>query len=326
MQHLHDQFTLRHKGADMPVWVEGNATSKGFVVVVHGGPGGDAQIYNTYMKEFSDKMESELAMVYWDQRGSGNSAGHFSQEDYTLLTYTEDLDKLIDVLKMRYGGDSRIFILGHSWGGTLITNYAIDAERQKKIAGFIEVDGAHDFKSVNVIINAFKSIGGAEILKGRRTAEWQEIIDYCKTVDPSNPTDEQISKLNAYGFTAESYLSEFGEIAGNSGTVANGAYMWRSSYSVTLAKMNEFYTNNAMFNELKTVDLTGKMNQIKVPGLFIWGKYDMVVPFSSGFSGFNQYGGIDKTFVSFKNSGHSPMLNQMEDFVGVVVPWVKARL
>ena len=68
-----DYFFLRHKGADMPIWVRGNTQSNIFILHLHGGPGGssiDEGVEKVYLP-----LESDYAMVYWDQRGSGASQG-----------------------------------------------------------------------------------------------------------------------------------------------------------------------------------------------------------------------------------------------------------
>lgn len=323
---LQDFFTLRNKGADMPVWVEGNLNSNALVIVVHGGPGGDGQVYNTYMKEFSDEMEAQFAMVYWDQRGSGNSAGHFSSDAYTIDTYIDDLDQLINVLKKKYGAQRKIFLMGHSWGGTLITAYTLDAGRQAKLTGFIEVDGAHDFKSVDVLINRFNELGNQQIGLGNHVNEWTEIVNYCKEVDANNASDEQIIKLNQYGFTAEQYLTDVDSIVDLTGTTDVLQYAVTGSLHLPLSKWNELVTSNKMFSTLKNADFTSQMGSIKIPSLFIWGRFDMVVPRASGISGYNQCGASDKTYAELLRSGHSPMLNQQKDFTSVVIPWIKNRL
>ena len=321
---LKDHFILRNQGADMPVWVEGNAAAKALLIIVHGGPGGDGQIYNTYMKGFSDKMEKELAMVYWDQRGSGNSAGHFNKDIYNVNLFADDLDKLIQVLKTRYSG-KKIFVLGHSWGGTLITAFARNAERQKTIDGFIEVDGAHNFSGIPELIRAFNQVGNEQIANKNSVIEWTDILDYCRTVDSTKPTDENIAQLNKYGFETEAYLQKSGDLVYNSGEEKPGYYLLRGSYNFSTARANMGITNTVLFDELKRTDFTKDFKDITLPSLFIWGKYDLVVPIELGKQAYAISGAADKTFVEFEKSGHSPMSNEMEDFSNLVISWVKAR-
>ena len=321
---LKDHFILRNQGADMPVWVEGNSASKALLIVVHGGPGGDGQIYNSYMRGFSDKMENELAMVYWDQRGSGNSAGHFNADLYNVELFADDLGKLIQVLKTRYPG-KKIFLMGHSWGGTLITAFARNADKQKSIDGFIEVDGAHNFLGIPEIVRAFDSIGRQQIAKKMRVPEWTSILDYCESVDTVRPADDEIAQLNKFGFEAEIYLKESGDLVYNSGEEKPGDYLLKGSFNFATAQFNMLTTNSALFDELKRTDFTLDFKNITLPSLFIWGRYDLVVPIELGRQAFANSGAADKTFVEFEKSGHSPMSNEMEDFSNLVITWVKAR-
>jgi proline iminopeptidase len=56
-----DVFFLEEKGVSMPIQVFGNTASKTFLLMVHGGPGGDALIYrDEYVKK---NIETEFAMV-----------------------------------------------------------------------------------------------------------------------------------------------------------------------------------------------------------------------------------------------------------------------
>ena len=74
----------------MPVFVEGNLNSNTFIILLHGGPGGDSHTYNTGITYFSDQMEEEFVMVYYDQRGSGTSMGNYKKSDLTMEQYIED--------------------------------------------------------------------------------------------------------------------------------------------------------------------------------------------------------------------------------------------
>lgn len=323
---LRDYFVLRNKGADMPVWVEGKSDRKVFLVLLHGGPGGDAQVYNTMMTVFSSRMESEVAMVYWDQRGSGNSAGHFDVSEQSVATCTDDLDKLITVLYSRYGNDSKIFLMGHSWGGTLGTSYLLDAQRQGRVKGFIEVDGAHNFLGIPEIVRRFNEIGKVQISADNNTGDWQNILNYCDGVDTTAPSDADIIQLNQYGFAAEEYLISADEMDRGGKGDEPGTMLLRSSYNFSTAAMNQLKTSQAMFNELKLVNYTQRMNEIKLPCLFVWGKYDMVVPRELGLQAYNRCGATDKQFLELAKSGHSPMVNETSVFCTEVLKWISDRI
>jgi len=142
-----DLLWLENKGAQMPIWVEGNASSKTFVLILHGGPGGSSLVYNDVLVEMAAAFEDEYAVAYWDQRSSGNAKGNYDKEQLSLEQMEEDLDLVIDLLKHKYGSDISLFLLGHSWGGYLGNYYLRDKLKQLKVNGWIDVDGAHNWKN-----------------------------------------------------------------------------------------------------------------------------------------------------------------------------------
>ena len=323
-QQTHDQFTLRNQGADMPVWVEGNPDSKILLVFLHGGPGGDGQIYNSYLTGCSDALEKEYRVVYWDQRGSGNSAGHFNPSDLTVATFIDDLDKLVNLLHSQYGDDQGIVLLGHSWGGTLGTGYLLDPARQAKIKAWIEVDGAHNFLGMPEIIRAFDQIGSEQIQAQQFADQWTQYIQYCQGIDSLNPSDEAISTVNQFGFEAENWLTQSGDIFQESGSTAPFKHNFIGSFSSTTAKLNSSQTNFALFEELKQTDYTDELGAIQIPSLFLWGQYDLVVPLELGQQAYSRCGALRKEMHVFEHSGHSPMINEMESFVQQVSTWINS--
>ena len=82
-------FYLRNNGSDMPVWAEGNFKQDKFIVMIHGGPGGNAQIYNA-LTDMSNPLENEFVMLYWDQTGSGNAKGKLKDGNFTIESYVDD--------------------------------------------------------------------------------------------------------------------------------------------------------------------------------------------------------------------------------------------
>jgi len=67
----------------------------------------------------------------------------------------------------------------------------------------------------------------------------------------------------------------------------------------------------------KEVDysLLGSMSQITIPSLFIYGKYDVSVPYTAGQSAFSKLTGPDKKFERFDASMHHPHDTESIKFV-----------
>lgn len=331
---INDNFYLRNDGADMPVHVEGNFTSKTFIIVIHGGPGGTAHVYNEGLPEFSDRIEKQFVMVYYDQRGSGTSQGHYNVNELTIDKHVEDLHLLITLLKIKYGNDIKLFLMGHSWGGTLGTAYLLKSNINNDINGWIEVDGAHNYIGNEEIIDNFKLMGNEQIKIGNSTSFWEEVINYCDGIDLNNISAENISKLNDYGYKAEVKLSGDGVIQYNFDStnvikyfIDLGKYYLFSPYDPITASVNSFFTSSGfgMFDEVTATDYTSQLDLITVPTLIIWGKYDMVIPIKLGEEAFDKIGSTDKAIEIFPTSGHSPMVNDPIGFYKVIYDFVRVR-
>ncbi len=85
------------------------------VIVLHGGPG----LSQGYLRPHMDKLSEVCQVIYYDQRGGGNSQGDFSEEKINLAVAVEDLDAV-----RRELGCKTVSIMGHSWGGLLAMLYA----------------------------------------------------------------------------------------------------------------------------------------------------------------------------------------------------------
>lgn len=83
------------------------------VIVVHGGPGWD---YRSLLplKELGD----EYFVVFYDQRGTGLSP-RVDAKELTLESALADLDAIVD----HYSKGRSVRLVGHSWGGMLVSGY-----------------------------------------------------------------------------------------------------------------------------------------------------------------------------------------------------------
>ncbi|HUC81591.1 MAG TPA: alpha/beta hydrolase [Flavisolibacter sp.] len=84
---------------------------------VHGGPGSTSYYYEAMAG--APLIEEKLQMIYYDQRGAGRSDSA-ANRDYSLKRMLLDMDELRQHLKLQ-----RWSVMGHSFGGILLTNYAL---------------------------------------------------------------------------------------------------------------------------------------------------------------------------------------------------------
>ena len=84
---------------------------------VHGGPGSTSYYYEAMAG--APIIEQQMQMIYYDQRGSGRSDSA-ANRDYSLNRMVKDMEEIRDYLKIE-----KWALMGHSFGGILITNYAL---------------------------------------------------------------------------------------------------------------------------------------------------------------------------------------------------------
>jgi proline iminopeptidase len=86
------------------------------IIVLHGGPDFD----HRYLLPALDRLADVYRLIYYDQRGRGQSANAVQPEDVTLASELDDLDRV----RQHVRHDS-VSLLGHSWGAVLALEYAL---------------------------------------------------------------------------------------------------------------------------------------------------------------------------------------------------------
>jgi len=95
--------------------IHGHAKAQAPLIIIHGGPG----LSSGYLEPL-EELETNRAVIFYDQRGSGRSKGEISENSLSIQAQLTDIESIRKFLSAE-----RISILGHSWGGFLAMHYAI---------------------------------------------------------------------------------------------------------------------------------------------------------------------------------------------------------
>jgi len=304
-----DTFYLDNKGASMRVLVEGNTASGTFLVIVHGGPGGGAYIYNT--DYISNHIEDKFAVVYWDQRNAGASQGNNNGKNLTLSKMTNDLKKVIETLKARYGQNSEVFILGHSFGGMIAASFMTQDTLRSMVNGWIMADASHNYPLNNRLTREMLlNLGREQMDANLNTEKWEPIISWC-LAHPSINTMEEAKKLESFASDAENLFPEVKHIGFSDFT----GLIVKEDWAVTSMLFNYLYSKHADINEnLEKTGFSTLLYKINKPTLLLWGKYDFVCPSELGTEIFNRIDTNEKQFVVSSKAGHAIMFQDPEFF------------
>jgi pimeloyl-ACP methyl ester carboxylesterase len=309
-----DHFFLKSGNQQMPITVAGNVDSKKFIIIIHGGPGGNSLVYrDNYVQ---DLVEKEFAVVYWDQRYAGNTQGNGGSTDIT--EFRKDIKKLLLLLGAKYGSDNDFYLFAHSWGGFLAPYFLVDGDNQEMVKGWIQVDGGHNYElNDSLTREMLLHYGNIELAADNNSSDWNEIVDWCN----QNGFEgiENVSQLNQFAHRAERLLDDVAErdrpdfkqirataiLSGWSNQTASAIYRVDSS---------TYNTPN-----------TDQLFKIQLPTLLLWGKYDFVCPPELADDIENNIGSSDVEKVIYSRSGHSPMANEAIKFWSDLVEWIRTH-
>ncbi len=307
-----DFYHLRIAEADIPVWVRGNAASGNFIIFLQGGPGLASQdIPGLDLMSWNESIEPEHAIVYYDARGTGNNQGTFDSTSLTLPQYIADLEAVVSLIEQQYD-DPHIFMLGHSWGGFLGTLYLADTERQSHVEGWINVDGAHifvDSTEARFRLAWFKSIAAEQLAKGEDSVKWAEAQAWAES-NPDLTIRENNRQFYDYiGFPGQGVIPDE-DFSLPAGTIMRLLFAY--SYNAFPGFFSMPPTGKYLSDASDGMDVRNLLPAIQIPSLYIYGKYDDIVPPQQGENAFLKLGTAesDKKLLILENSGHNPMLNE----------------
>lgn len=317
-----DFYYLRYENVDMPVVVRGNINSGVFIIYMHGGPGGSTYPERVY--EMLADTEEKFAMVYYDQRGSGNSQGKASEEQLNIDQFIEDLEVLIAQINDKYGAQ-HIFLMGHSWGGTLGTAFLLKEGNQEKVDGWIEIDGGHNLSreayelSRDYVLDYAQEILASGSASEKEIGEWKEIIAQYDGVETWDDVGFVITHSGNVG-RANGYYHD---------PVNEEGLITARLYLATENNMIAYFLQNLhviLHMDIWHLDYTSRLSEIQVPTLIAWGRHDGILPVELGIQAKEVMNLPDENFIIFENSAHIPQIEESELFNEEVIAFVERSL
>lgn len=273
------------------VWYQISGNGPGIpLLILHGGPGAKSSA-NDPLRQ----LGAERPVIHYDQLGCGKSDRPTDTELWTLERYVEELEQVIQALKL-----DEVHILGHSWGTMLASSYlfkkpkgvrsiifsgpALDAQRW-------EQDQRNHLKKFPQEIQ--NTIEQSEQDETTDSAEYQQAMlafykkHMCR-IDPwTQEMKEDLEAMNQQIYN----------------------FMWGASeFTVT--------------GTLKNFNATERLHEIKIPTLFSCGRFDEATPESTEY-----YAGLipGSEVRVFENSSHMPGMEEPEAYMEMVSEWLNRQ-
>ena len=280
--------------------------NKDILIMLHGGPG----IPNSYAAYYHQSYLNFCNVVYYDQRGAGKTQLKNKSEDESLCldVLLEDLKQTIQYAKDKYDAN-RIFLVGHSWGSVLGTQYILKYPHD--VSGYI---GYGQYISMSrQDRNWYKNLKG-KIFKLGTT----EDIKKFNAVDCDFPNIERekfdkgvilLSELEAkYGYKASDWIE-----------------IYEKSPIMTLedwGMIEEEFSQKLASDVFYDYDICNT-REYQVPVYYILGRYDEWTSSVIVEEYFNTINAPQKGLYWIENAGHMMDTDNPKDFFDAIQNIIK---
>jgi len=298
-------------GVKQWVYIRGEESAKPVLLMVHGGPGA-SQI--GYIRHFQKELERHFVVVNWDQRGSGMSYSQIiPKESMTIQYFVDDLIELTEYLRKRFK-KNKIFLAAHSWG-TIIGLLAVHQRP----------DLFYKYFGIAQISNYLESEQASYHLlleKAKKHNHKKAIKVLTKLGQPPWPNPKKERVLNKYLNLLGGGMSRDGNLLKTmiKHVIKGSEYKFHDYHRFLAGQM---FSKKTLFAELRSIDLKSIIKTVKIPIYFLMGKYDITVPSKVTEELFQSIEAVEKQWIWFENSAHSPMFEEMEKFSDILIE--KAR-
>lgn len=260
------------------------------IVILHGGPGMD----HNHLFASVGKLSSDLQVIFYDQRGTGNSSGEIDSAKINTATFVEDLEairKVFDLGKMN--------LMGMSWGGMLAMQYAMAyPDRLNTLILGCTMGASSDF---------FKPFG--EILQQRRTSEDSLAMAKIREIEGYKNYDREIrnkfSRLSfkTYFHPDKQHLAESIDFNNTPNTFKNGGTV-----------------RSLILQEYRDYDFHDDLQVVSAPTLILHGDADPILP---KFVEQIHRSIPNSEFVLLEDTGHFIFVEAADEFLSRTIRFVE---
>ena len=272
------------------VLIRGRRRANPLLVILHGGPGSSE---TALFRAFNSEIEDAFTVVYWDQRGAGRSYRRsLDPAELTIERFVADLDELIDFLLARFG-QSKVVLLGHSWGSVLGVIYA--QEHPDKVAVYVGVGQVADMADSERRSYAF-TLAEAE-KRGHRGA--------IRALRRIGPPPHDYRKVG----TERRWLMAFGGAFGPKFSLPRA--VWRATRTPESSLLDlvrlvqgSMFSLKALWPALMAIDFRRDVRRFATPVVLILGRHDHQVVAEVAAAWFEELEAPRKALVWLEESGH----------------------
>lgn len=295
-------------GINQWILIRGKNIDNPLLLFLHGGPGA-AQI--AFAPKFQSELEENFIVVNWDQRGSGKSySSKIPKESMNVDQFVRDTHELVNYLLRRFNKD-KIYLAAHSWGSVF---GLIAVKRYPELfQAYIGIGQAVDMQETSKILCEYNSTVAKKTNNKKAIKELGGVGDYYIHNKTTRDAWVQIKWLERFGGIFEKRDVKK--------TIVR-ELLFSPDYTLldkARYKLGNYFSFEAVFNELMRINLFKQVPEIKVPAYFCVGCYDYNTPFKLSEQFFKRLKAPWKKIFWFGKSGHAPHFEEPEKFADIFV-------
>ena len=310
---LSEKIRVQINGMAQGMIIKSRSTKNPVLLFVHGGPG-MPEYWLT--QDHPTGLEDHFTVVWWDQRGAGLSYDpDIPPSIMSAAQMVADTLAVTRYLIQRFD-QKKIYIMGHSWGSYIGIQAAAEAPE---------------------LYRAYIGVGQiTDQLESEQAAYAYALAYYADHADAAMlkkmkaaPPGASVPLPAGYFALRDQYMHGAGVGTMHAMTsVISGIFLpsWRFRQYTLMEKVNlwrgKMYSNQSRFGLWDTMlanDLRQKITALEIPVYFLHGKFDYTSAYPLAKVYLEQLKAPVKGFYTFDDSAHSPMFEEPERTIAIML-------
>lgn len=314
---ISEKIFVEINGVKQGMFIKSKDVSNPVLLFVHGGPG-MPEYWLT--QRYPTDLEDYFTVIWWEQRGSGLSYNpNIPPETMTAEQFVIDTIEVTNYLRKRFGQD-KIYLMAHSWGSYIgIQAAAREPDLYYAYMGVGQI--SHQIQSEQLAyqyaLAYYKENGNTDMVRKLEAAPPTLTIPLPKTYDALRDaymhgagigTTREMNSVVTGIFLPSWQFREY--------TLGEKVNLWRGKI---------FSRGYGLWDQMQITDLSQQVTEFALPVYFFEGVYDYTCSHKLAKEYFEKINAPVKGFYRFEQSAHSPMFEEPEKMLMVMLKDVLAR-
>jgi pimeloyl-ACP methyl ester carboxylesterase len=305
-------------GVEQGMFIKSKDINNPVLLLVHGGPG-MPEYWLT--QRYPTSLEDHFTVVWWEQRGAGLSySPNIPAETMTAEQFISDTLEVTNYLRNRFGKE-KIYLMGHSWGSYIGIQAAARApELYYAYIGVGQV--SHQIESEQLAyeyaLEYYRQSGDTNMVEKLEAAAPTMTVPLPANYDALRDaymhgagigTTRDMNSVITGIFLPSWHFREY--------TLSEKVNLWRGKF---ISRSPRF----GLWDKVQITDLARQVTELEIPVYFLHGKYDYTCAYPLAEEYFEKLKAPIKGFYIFEQSAHSPMFEEPEKTIQIMLEDVLA--